>query len=67
MHRFALKIYGCQMNVYDGDKIRTALVGRGWEESSEGEADLVILNGCSIRDKAEQKVWSDLGRFAVRW
>ncbi|MDD3512870.1 MAG: MiaB/RimO family radical SAM methylthiotransferase, partial [Synergistaceae bacterium] len=67
MHRFALKIYGCQMNVYDGDKIRTALVARGWRESPEDEADLVILNGCSIRDKAEQKVWSDLGRFAVRW
>ncbi len=67
MHRFALKIYGCQMNVYDGDKIRTALVERGWVESPEDEADLVILNGCSIRDKAEQKVWSDLGRFAVRW
>ncbi len=55
------------MNVYDGDKIRTALVARGWRESPEDEADLVILNGCSIRDKAEQKVWSDLGRFAVRW
>jgi len=67
LHRFALKIYGCQMNVYDGDKIRTALVARGWRESPEDEADLVILNGCSIRDKAEQKVWSDLGRFAVRW
>ena len=67
MHRFALKIYGCQMNVYDGDKIRTALVARGWRESPEDEADLVILNGCSIRDKAEQKVWSDLDRFAVRW
>lgn len=67
MHKFSLKVYGCQMNVYDGDKIKTALVGSGWRESSEDEADLVILNGCSIRDKAEQKVWSDLGRFAVRW
>ncbi len=67
MHKFSLKVYGCQMNVYDGDKIKTALIGNGWRESSEDEADLVILNGCSIRDKAEQKVWSDLGRFAVRW
>jgi tRNA-2-methylthio-N6-dimethylallyladenosine synthase len=55
------------MNVYDGDKIKTALVSRGWKETPENEADVVILNGCSIRDKAEQKVWSDLGRFAVRW
>lgn len=55
------------MNVYDGDKIKTALVARGWTEVPEDEADVVILNGCSIRDKAEQKVWSDLGRFAPRW
>jgi tRNA-2-methylthio-N6-dimethylallyladenosine synthase len=62
-----MKIYGCQMNVYDGDKMKTALKERGWTETGEDEADVVILNGCSIRDKAEQKVWSDLGRFAPRW
>ena len=67
MHKFAIKVYGCQMNVYDGDKMKTALVNMGWEESPEDEAELVVLNGCSIRDKAEQKVWSDLGRFASRW
>jgi len=55
------------MNVYDGDKMKTALVSRGWSEAPEEEADVVILNGCSIRDKAEQKVWSDLGRYAPRW
>lgn len=67
MYRFALKVYGCQMNVYDGDKIRSALVARGWREAGEDEADVVVLNGCSIRDKAEQKVWSDLGRYGERW
>ena len=67
MYRFALKVYGCQMNVYDGDKMKSALLARGWTEVPEDEADVVILNGCSIRDKAEQKVWSDLGRFAPRW
>ncbi len=67
MYRYALKVYGCQMNVYDGDKMKTALKERGWTETVEEEADVVILNGCSIRDKAEQKVWSDLGRFAPRW
>lgn len=55
------------MNVYDGDKLKTALGAAGWSEATEEEADVVILNGCSIRDKAEQKVWSDLGRFAPRW
>ena len=44
------------MNVYDGDKLKTALNAAGWTEAPEGEADVVILNGCSIRDKAEQKV-----------
>lgn len=67
MYRFALKAYGCQMNVYDGDKMKTALLARGWTEAPEDEADVVILNGCSIRDKSEQKVWSELGRFAPRW
>ena len=55
MYRYALKVYGCQMNVYDGDKMKTALKERGWTETAEEEADVVILNGCSIRDKAEQK------------
>ncbi len=67
MYRYAIKVYGCQMNVYDGDKLKTALGAAGWSEATEEEADVVILNGCSIRDKAEQKVWSDLGRFALRW
>lgn len=64
---FALKVYGCQMNVYDSDKIRTALVRRGWAEVPEEEARVVIFNGCSIRDKAEHKVWSELGRYSSRW
>ena len=67
MYRYSIKVYGCQMNVYDGDKLKTALGAAGWSEAPEEEADVVILNGCSIRDKAEQKVWSDLGRFAPRW
>ncbi|MDD4837101.1 MAG: tRNA (N6-isopentenyl adenosine(37)-C2)-methylthiotransferase MiaB, partial [Dethiosulfovibrio sp.] len=61
MSSFAIKIYGCQMNVYDGDKIRTALIDRGWEEALEDRADLVVYVGCSIREKAEHKVWSEIG------
>ncbi|MEA4876386.1 MAG: tRNA (N6-isopentenyl adenosine(37)-C2)-methylthiotransferase MiaB [Aminobacterium sp.] len=67
MYRFALKVYGCQMNVYDGDKLRTALIQKGWKEVEEEEADLVIFNGCSIRAKAEHKVWSELGRYGDSW
>lgn len=67
MYKFALKVFGCQMNQYDADKIRTALMARGAVESPAEEADFVIYIGCSIRDKAEHKVWSELGRYYERW
>ena len=68
MINFMMKVYGCQMNVYDSDKLRTALVNRGWVECSDEElADVVIFTGCSVRDKAEQKVWSELGRYSPSW
>lgn len=67
LNRFALRVYGCQMNVYDADRLRTTLIERGWEESAEDRADLVLYVACSIRDKAEHKVISELGRHADRW
>ena len=67
MYRFHMKIYGCQMNVYDSDRVRTALIGRGWTESAEDQADIVVFTGCSVRGKAEQKIWSELGRYAPSW
>jgi tRNA-2-methylthio-N6-dimethylallyladenosine synthase len=67
MINFMMKVYGCQMNVYDSDKLRTALKNRGWIESDEANADVVIFTGCSVRDKAEQKVWSELGRYSTSW
>lgn len=63
MRKFALKVFGCQMNAYDGDRLRTAMVHRGWEESSDDAADAVLLVTCSIREKAEQKVASEIGRY----
>lgn len=66
MHRFALKIFGCQMNVYDGERIAAELFARGWSEAAEEEADAVIYVTCSIRDKAEQKVKSELGRHVPK-
>ena len=63
MYRFCVNVYGCQMNVYDADRIRTALTSRGWVETSEEAAEVVLFVTCSIRDKAEQKVWSDIGRL----
>ncbi len=55
------------MNSYDGDRIRTSMIHMGWEEDSEENADVVILVTCSIREKAEQKVASEIGRYDVRY
>jgi tRNA-2-methylthio-N6-dimethylallyladenosine synthase len=65
---FFIKVYGCQMNVYDGDRLRNAMGALGWTESANpDDADCIIFITCSIRDKAEQKVISELGRFRPLW
>ena len=58
-----VKTFGCQMNVYDTEKIYAFLQDSYVPAASEEEADLIILNTCSIREKAEDKVYSNLGRF----
>jgi tRNA-2-methylthio-N6-dimethylallyladenosine synthase len=59
-----IKSYGCQMNVYDAQRMVDALAGEGFvETASVGDADLVILNTCHIREKASEKVYSELGRL----
>jgi len=55
------------MNVYDADRLRAALTARGWMEGAEGEADFVVFVTCSVRDKAEQKVLSELGKYRASW
>ncbi len=62
--RLFIKTYGCQMNVYDSERMRDLLTPLGYEpaEAPEG-ADLVILNTCHIREKAAEKVYSELGRL----
>lgn len=61
-----VKTYGCQMNVYDSERMADTLAPRGWSEAkSAEEADLVILNTCHIREKAAEKVYSELGRLRV--
>ncbi|NLI95355.1 MAG: tRNA (N6-isopentenyl adenosine(37)-C2)-methylthiotransferase MiaB [Synergistaceae bacterium] len=67
MLRFCVKVYGCQMNAVDGDRLKTVFVSNGWEFAGEEEADLVFLVTCSIREKAEQKILSEIGRFGKRW
>lgn len=59
-----IKTYGCQMNVYDSQRMADILSPLGYEATeSPEEADVAILNTCHIREKAEQKVYSDLGRL----
>jgi tRNA-2-methylthio-N6-dimethylallyladenosine synthase len=59
-----IKTYGCQMNVYDSARMAELLAPLGYGPTEDaGEADLVILNTCHIREKAAEKVYSDLGRM----
>ena len=64
MKRVFIRTFGCQMNVYDSERMGEALASEGYVETSDpAEADLTILNTCHIREKAAEKVYSDLGRL----
>lgn len=59
-----IKTYGCQMNVYDTQRMSDALAPEGYETvNSPDDADMVILNTCHIREKAAEKIYSELGRM----
>ncbi|MGA7324342.1 MAG: tRNA (N6-isopentenyl adenosine(37)-C2)-methylthiotransferase MiaB, partial [Rhodomicrobium sp.] len=59
-----IKTFGCQMNVYDSGRMADALSASGYSSAADvGDADLVILNTCHIREKASEKVYSELGRL----
>ncbi len=59
-----IKTYGCQMNVYDSERMAEALGGQGYvETNSADDADMILLNTCHIREKAAEKIYSELGRF----
>lgn len=61
-----VKSYGCQMNVYDSTRMSDLLGAEGYSETaSEDDADLVILNTCHIREKAAEKIYSELGKLAI--
>src|SRR5690606_36262894 len=59
-----VKTYGCQMNVYDSERMAEAMGAEGYVQTERAEeADMVLLNTCHIREKASEKLYSDLGRF----
>jgi tRNA-2-methylthio-N6-dimethylallyladenosine synthase len=65
---YRVKSFGCQMNVYDGERMAELLGAEGIAPAPEGEeADLVVLNTCHIREKAAEKVYSDIGRLVKNW
>ena len=60
---FAVKSFGCQMNVYDGERMAELMTAQGLTAVDVGDADVVVLNTCHIREKATEKVYSDIGRI----
>src|SRR3954447_23081461 len=61
-----IKSFGCQMNVYDSHRMADTLAPAGFDETPRPEeADLIVLNTCHIREKAQEKVFSELGRLRV--
>ena len=62
--RYVVKSFGCQMNVYDSERMGDLLAGDGHQAvESVDEADIVVLNTCHIREKAAEKLYSDVGRL----
>src|SRR5205085_6895774 len=64
MKKVFIKTFGCQMNEYDSDKMADVMqAAQGYEKTTDVEqADLILFNTCSVREKAQEKVFSDLGR-----
>ena len=60
---FKIKSFGCQMNVYDGERMAEMLGSQGMTPAEAEDADLVVLNTCHIREKAAEKAYSDVGRL----
>ncbi len=63
---FHVKSFGCQMNAYDGARMSELLEAEGLSAADSADADLVVLNTCHIREKAAEKVYSDIGRLIKR-
>ena len=64
IQKFYIKTFGCQMNVYDSQKMSNILYNLGYiKTSSETKADIYLINTCHIRNKAKQKLYSELGKI----
>jgi len=64
--KYFIKTFGCQMNVYDSSRMGAMLKDMGFVETDvQEDADVVVFNTCHIREKAAEKVFSDLGRANI--
>lgn len=64
MSKFWIQTFGCQMNVHDSDRMHESLVAAGYQSAERAhDADLIVMNTCSVREKAEHKLLSALGRL----
>jgi tRNA-2-methylthio-N6-dimethylallyladenosine synthase len=64
MKKVYLETYGCQMNVSDSERVASSLESKGFEITSEqSSADVILINTCSVREKAEQKLYTQVGRI----
>ena len=62
--KFYIETVGCQMNVLDSELAAAALISAGWERlATRKDADLILFNTCSVREHAEEKIYSALGRL----
>lgn len=65
MKKFYIKTFGCQMNIYDSARMAAALETLGYQQTTkQDEADIILLNTCHIREKAAEKLYSEIGRLA---
>ena len=66
MKKLYIKTYGCQMNVYDSDRMENLMLMAGYKSTDDiKDADMAIINTCHIREKAAEKLYSDLGRIRI--
>lgn len=64
MKKFYIKTFGCQMNIYDSARMAAALETLGYQQTQkQDEADIILLNTCHIREKAAEKLYSEIGRL----
>ena len=64
MGQFFIETYGCQMNVAESNAIESLLLAAGWTAAAKPEdADLAIINTCSVRKSAENRIWGRLGAY----